>query len=88
MLGCCCFLQPPASLPERNIKDLYECQTCLVTANLGISFGLVSDMVSGSLGLLRRGIKISDGKNTLRLLARATGSDNSCDVGAPDGSVD
>ena len=53
MLGCCCLLRPSASLPERNIKDLWECQTSLVTANLGISFGLVSDMLSGSLDLLR-----------------------------------
>lgn len=60
----------------------------MVTANLGISFGLVSDMVSGSLDLLQRGIKISNGKNTLQLLARVPGSENSCAVRAPDGSGD
>lgn len=73
------LFSPASSQTDRKKKlKIYECQTCLVTANLGISLGLVSDTVSDSLDLLRGGIKISHGKNTLQLLARAKGSENSC----------
>lgn len=45
-------------ISQASRKDLWEYQTCSVIANLSISLGLIPGMVSLSLDLLRRGIKI------------------------------